>query len=108
MLVLWELGLVVRFPPGATVLFTSGHVTHFNLPIPEGQSRWSFTQYMATGLVTLARNDCLRVEDLPPQKLKEFQTHSKMRGQAERGLYSTLESLEKDRQRLLARDGSFL
>jgi hypothetical protein len=49
-LVLWDLGLVVRFPPGSTILIPSAVITHSNTPIAEGESRYSFTQYSAGGL----------------------------------------------------------
>ena len=49
-LVLWDLKLVVEFPPGSTVLIPSAAISHFNTPIFRGESRSSFTQYSAGGL----------------------------------------------------------
>ncbi|KIM35213.1 hypothetical protein M413DRAFT_48192, partial [Hebeloma cylindrosporum] len=49
-LVLWELGLVVEFPPGSLILIPSATLTHSNTPIAEGDVRASFTQYCAGGL----------------------------------------------------------
>ncbi|KAF7797134.1 hypothetical protein EIP86_008326 [Pleurotus ostreatoroseus] len=49
-LILWELGLVVEFPPGATVLIPSAVITHGNVPVREGETRTSMTQYAAGGL----------------------------------------------------------
>lgn len=49
-LVLWELGLVIEFPPGSTILLPSATVTHSNTSISEGETRYSFTQYAAGGL----------------------------------------------------------
>lgn len=49
-LVLWELRLVVEFPPGALVLIPSATITHSNIPVAEGDARSSFTQYMPGGL----------------------------------------------------------
>ncbi|KAJ3963393.1 hypothetical protein EV361DRAFT_770502, partial [Lentinula raphanica] len=34
-LVLWDLGFVVRFPPGSTILFPSALITHSTIPIQE-------------------------------------------------------------------------
>ncbi|KJA19582.1 hypothetical protein HYPSUDRAFT_143505, partial [Hypholoma sublateritium FD-334 SS-4] len=49
-LVLWELRLVIEFPPGALVLIPSATITHFNVTVAEGDTRSSFTQYMLGGL----------------------------------------------------------
>ncbi|KAJ3730736.1 hypothetical protein C8R42DRAFT_637406 [Lentinula raphanica] len=37
-LILWDLGLIVRFPPGSTILIPSALLTHSNLPIQKGRS----------------------------------------------------------------------
>lgn len=42
-LVLWELGLIVELPPGATVLFPSALITHSNCAIQAGEERWVFS-----------------------------------------------------------------
>lgn len=46
-LVLWELGLVVEFPAGSTILIPSAAIHHSNTPIGEGENRQSFTQCTA-------------------------------------------------------------
>ncbi|KAI0055804.1 hypothetical protein BV25DRAFT_1815131, partial [Artomyces pyxidatus] len=48
---LWELKLVVEFPPGSTILIPSALVTHGNTPIQPGEVRQSFTQYCAGSLM---------------------------------------------------------
>jgi hypothetical protein len=108
MIVLWELGLIVRFPPGSTVLFTSGDITHFNIPIQEGETRWSFTQYMAIALVTHARTHCVKLKDMSKDARRKHQRAMKDLKVKERCLYSTRESLIEDRRRLLNQEGSFL
>ena len=55
-LVLRELGLVVEFPPGATVLIPSAVLTHYNSTIQEGETRYSFTQYAAGSLFSYIDN----------------------------------------------------
>lgn len=47
---MWDLGLVIEFPPGATILIPSASIRHSNIGIQEGESRYSFTQYAAGGL----------------------------------------------------------
>lgn len=49
-LVLWEAGLVIEFPPGSTILIPSAILTHSNVPVPKGSTRYSVTQYTAGGL----------------------------------------------------------
>lgn len=49
-LILWDLGLVIRFPPGSTILIPSALLTHSNLPIQPGETRYSIIQYSSAGL----------------------------------------------------------
>ncbi|KAL1698750.1 hypothetical protein EV121DRAFT_274210 [Schizophyllum commune] len=50
-LVLWELRLVVEFPPGSTIIIPSGLITHSNVPVGPGETRFSVTQYTAGALI---------------------------------------------------------
>ncbi|TFK85202.1 hypothetical protein K466DRAFT_495211 [Polyporus arcularius HHB13444] len=54
-LVLWDLGLVIEIPPGATFLIPSAILEHSNLDIAEGETRMSLTQYSAGGLFRWVR-----------------------------------------------------
>ncbi|TRM59745.1 hypothetical protein BD626DRAFT_368069, partial [Schizophyllum amplum] len=49
-LILWPLKLVVRFPAGATAFIPSSVVEHSNIPISNGETCYSVTQYTAGGL----------------------------------------------------------
>ncbi|GJE87348.1 hypothetical protein PsYK624_034310 [Phanerochaete sordida] len=49
-LILREFGIVVQFPPGATVLIPSACIRHGNIPVRKGETRWSFAQYASGGL----------------------------------------------------------
>lgn len=49
-LVLWDLGLIIEFPPGSTILLPSAAISHSNTPISRTESRSSFAQYSAGGL----------------------------------------------------------
>lgn len=55
-LVLWNLRLVVRFPPGATVFIPSALVKHSNCPIAEDEVRYSITQWGATDIFRWVEN----------------------------------------------------
>ena len=50
-LILWELGITIEFPPGATILIPSAVLTHSNVAIAEHERRYSLTQYTAGGLL---------------------------------------------------------
>ncbi|KAI9568137.1 hypothetical protein HD554DRAFT_2022563, partial [Boletus coccyginus] len=63
-LVLRELGLVIEFPPGATVLIPSAVLTHYNLKISEGETRYSFTQYAAGSLFCYVENGMRSEQDV--------------------------------------------
>ncbi|KAH7873762.1 uncharacterized protein C8R40DRAFT_1013773, partial [Lentinula edodes] len=49
-LVLWDLGLIIRFPPGSTILFPSALITHSTIPIQAHESRYVMIQYSSGGL----------------------------------------------------------
>lgn len=50
-IILWNYKLVVEFPSGSTALIPSASVFHGNTPIQPGETRYSFTQYCAGGLL---------------------------------------------------------
>ncbi|KAJ7825881.1 hypothetical protein B0H14DRAFT_2368596, partial [Mycena olivaceomarginata] len=62
-LILWDLGLVIRFPPGSTVFIPSAIIQHSNVPIRSHEMRSSFTQYTAGGLFRWVRNGFRTNED---------------------------------------------
>lgn len=49
-IVLWDLGLVIEFPPGSTILIPSAAIAHSNTPVACHENRASFTQFTAGGL----------------------------------------------------------
>ncbi|KAF9471525.1 hypothetical protein BDN70DRAFT_819895, partial [Pholiota conissans] len=49
-LVLWDLKLIIQFPPGSTILIPSSVITHSNVPISRLETQLSFTQFSAGGL----------------------------------------------------------
>ncbi|EIW80038.1 hypothetical protein CONPUDRAFT_16678, partial [Coniophora puteana RWD-64-598 SS2] len=53
-LILYEWGLVIRFPPGSVIFIPSSIVNHGNTLIQEGETRVSFTQYCSGALIRWA------------------------------------------------------
>lgn len=57
-LILWELGLVIEFPAGSTILIPSAVVSHCNTVIGPTETRYSFTQYSAGSLFRWVEHGC--------------------------------------------------
>ncbi|KAF9060393.1 hypothetical protein BDP27DRAFT_1493380, partial [Rhodocollybia butyracea] len=55
-LILWDLGLYIRFPPGSTILIPSALLVHSNVPVAPGEERYSFVQYSSAGLFRWVEN----------------------------------------------------
>ncbi|PBK91252.1 hypothetical protein ARMGADRAFT_932861, partial [Armillaria gallica] len=55
-IVLWELKLIVEFPHTCTIMIPSAMIIHSNIPIAEGDSCSSFTQFLAGGLLCWVDN----------------------------------------------------
>ncbi|KIK50091.1 hypothetical protein GYMLUDRAFT_51398 [Collybiopsis luxurians FD-317 M1] len=75
-LVLWDLGIVIRFPPGSSIIILSAILRHSNLPIQPGEKRYSITQYSAGALFRFAANGMKNDKDyLPtatPEQVEEY------------------------------------
>ncbi|KAF7343964.1 hypothetical protein MVEN_01685600 [Mycena venus] len=56
-LILWDLKLIIRFPPGCTILIPSVLIQHSNTSIQAHEKRFSFTQYIAVGIFHFVDND---------------------------------------------------
>ncbi|KAJ7764441.1 hypothetical protein B0H14DRAFT_2403378 [Mycena olivaceomarginata] len=55
-LILWDLKLIIRFPPGATIFIPSALLRHSNTSIQKGEKHFSFTQYTAAGIFCFVDN----------------------------------------------------
>lgn len=49
-LILWDLKLVIEFPPGCTILLPSAVLSHGNTTVADGEHRYSFAMYTAGGI----------------------------------------------------------
>ncbi|KAK0455310.1 uncharacterized protein EV420DRAFT_1644949 [Desarmillaria tabescens] len=58
-LILWDLKIVLEFPPGTCIILPSALIKHSNVPIQPSESRISFTQYTAAGLFRWVGNGCM-------------------------------------------------
>ncbi|KAJ7048973.1 hypothetical protein C8F01DRAFT_1213543 [Mycena amicta] len=55
-LILWDLKLIIEFPPGSLILIPSATLSHSNIPVQKGDERASFTQFTPGGLFRFADN----------------------------------------------------
>jgi len=98
-LVLWDLKIVIEFPPGSTILIPSATLRHSNVAIQPGEKRFSFTQYTAGGLFRWVDHGFQTSEDYISQLDGEQRAEEELRsaGRWAEGinLFSTLTSLQQ-------------
>jgi hypothetical protein len=70
-LILWDLRLVIRFPPGSTILIPSAILRHSNVAIQQGETRYSFTQYTAAGIFRYVYNGFRTDEEMELKKMSD-------------------------------------
>ncbi|KAL1657906.1 hypothetical protein GGF50DRAFT_121366 [Schizophyllum commune] len=96
-LVLWELRLVVEFPPGSTIIIPSSLITHSNTTVGPGETRFSVTQYTAGALVRWVDQGFQTKEaflaSLTPEGRAAEEVKAKSRYLRGLGMYSTLDDL---------------
>ncbi|KAJ7080733.1 hypothetical protein B0H15DRAFT_953337 [Mycena belliarum] len=79
-LVLWNLRLVVEFPPGALILLPSATIAHSNIPVQDGDRRISFTQFTAGGLFRFVDNGFRTEAALEAADPEEFARLAELKG----------------------------
>jgi hypothetical protein len=108
-LVLFDLGLVIEFPPGTTILIPSSVLWHGNTPlVGEGVQRMSITQYCAGGLfrwVDYGFQTGKKLASTPAGKAKKKEIDGMLeaRTAAALDLFSTVDSLPSDRAHIFGR-----
>ncbi|KAJ7093862.1 hypothetical protein B0H15DRAFT_776299 [Mycena belliarum] len=97
-LILWELRLVIEFPPGALILLPSATMTHSNVPVQEGDQRASFTQYTSGAIFRYVDNGFRTEEELAAQDPVEYKRvceQKETRFRMGLGLLSSIDDLLK-------------
>ncbi|TRM55185.1 hypothetical protein BD626DRAFT_420029, partial [Schizophyllum amplum] len=97
-LVLWECGLIVRFPPGSTVLIPSAIIHHSNTNIAHNETRYSVTQYTSGALFRWVEHGCM-LDEKYYASLSETETRAAEKANQERwakgvDMWSTMEELK--------------
>ncbi|KAJ3965394.1 hypothetical protein EV361DRAFT_810771 [Lentinula raphanica] len=62
-LILWDLKLIVEFPPGCTAIFPSALLRHSNTTIQADERRYSMTFFSASGLFRWRHNNYMSDKD---------------------------------------------
>ncbi|KAJ6552452.1 hypothetical protein DFH09DRAFT_1248679 [Mycena vulgaris] len=97
-LILWDCKLIIEFPPGTTILIPSAAIFHSNIPVAEGEHRYSFTQYTAGGLFRWVEHGFKTEEEylegLSKQERREERELGKERASEGVGLFSTIAELK--------------
>lgn len=101
-LVVFDLKLVIEFPPGTTILLPSGSLRHGNTRIAPHETRTSFTQYCPGGLLRFSTYGMKNWRDLNDEE-RACRARQAADGWAETlGRFSRIESLHADRMQLLS------
>ena len=99
-IVLFSLKLVIEFPPGSSMLVPSSILPHGNTPIQPGETRVSFTQYCAGGLLRWVEYGFRTIKNcaLRKPKLKEkLDNGAETRCRKALNRFSKLSELHNDR-----------
>jgi hypothetical protein len=96
-LILFDLHLIIRFPPGSTILICSGGMRHANTAIHEDDVRGSFIQYCAGGLSRHIDYGYRSGDAVPDNVVCALAARSEERWADSLKLFSTPASLDSDR-----------
>lgn len=97
-LVLWDLKLIIEFPPGWTALLPSATLRHSNTRIQEGECRYSITQYIAGSLFRWVRHGFRLAKNVPNAEREVLDGKPEDRLEYALGLFSKFQELEMDRR----------
>ncbi|KAJ7779290.1 hypothetical protein B0H14DRAFT_3507811 [Mycena olivaceomarginata] len=68
-LILWDLKLIIRFPPGSTIFIPSALICHSNTSIQAHEKQFSFTQYTAAGIFRFVDNGFKSEEEVDTMEM---------------------------------------
>ncbi|KAJ3727242.1 hypothetical protein DFJ43DRAFT_1001895 [Lentinula guzmanii] len=78
-LIIWDLGLIIEFPPGTVILLPSALLEHSNVSIVPGETRSSITFYSAAGLFRWRHNGYMSDKEFraraSPKVLKKWKQY---------------------------------
>lgn len=96
-LILWECKMIIRFPPGSTILIPSAILTHANTKIGRREQRYSVTQYTAGALFRWVEHgfqlDEKYYASLSPEEVAADRQTAAGRWRRGRAMFSSLDDL---------------
>ncbi|KAF8414353.1 hypothetical protein L210DRAFT_3659486 [Boletus edulis BED1] len=99
-LILFDLNIVIEFPPGSTILIPSGTLRHGNVAVRPEETRQSFTQFCPGGLFRWVAYGFKPASKVKEAVLQQFRDHHKERCHRALGLFSKVNELWEDRRSL--------
>ncbi|THU99998.1 hypothetical protein K435DRAFT_657852, partial [Dendrothele bispora CBS 962.96] len=93
-IVLWDLKVVLEFPPGCTVLLPSALIRHSNIPVQPNETRYSVTQYTAGGIWRWLDAGGRTEEGMTAEELAAFKSYKANRRERTLDMFSTLEEVK--------------
>ncbi|KAI0027910.1 hypothetical protein K488DRAFT_60119 [Vararia minispora EC-137] len=96
-LVLHDLRVYFRFPPGATALLSSAGIRHGNARILSGEKRYSFTQFCPGGLMRWVAYGCRPAKGLSMHQRARMDDEAKESWKQQLGRFSKVWDLDEDR-----------
>lgn len=100
---LWELGLIIEFPPGSTIFLPSAAIAHSNTPVAAHETRTSFAQFTAGGLFRWAAHGFQSDEEFfrgkTPEELALVAIENEARCNMGLALFSTFQEVEAELRR---------
>lgn len=107
-LYLWDFQIIIRFPPGATILISSACMRHGNTPISPNERRYSVTQYVPGGLLRWVRYGCRSAKGLSEAQRNRMDGGHEARVEEILGRLSRVADLEADRTFLIAKEKEWI
>ncbi|KAI0028040.1 hypothetical protein K488DRAFT_90162 [Vararia minispora EC-137] len=96
-LVLHDLKIYFRFPPGATVLLSSAGIRHGNATIRSGETRLSFTQFCPGGLMRWVAYGCRPAKPFSVHQRAQMDAEAKEGWKEQLRRFSKVWDLDEDR-----------
>ncbi|KAI0041279.1 hypothetical protein FA95DRAFT_1501730 [Auriscalpium vulgare] len=103
-MLLIDLRLRIRFPAGCTILLSSAGLRHGNLPVADGERRYSFTQYCTGGIMRWVRHGMRPAGDLTEEERVELDGPKGEGWARQLGRLSKYNELQKDRAFMIEKE----
>lgn len=96
-LVIFDLKMIIEFPPGSTILLPSGSLRHGNTAVQSSETRTSFTQFCPGNLLRYESNGMCSLNAMLPAEKAEVQSRADEMWQEVMRRFSNIATLHNDR-----------